>query len=190
MNERILEIACRIREMRDILEIPVEDMAELLDLSAEDYLSYEEGTKDFSFTFLYKVANKFQIDMTDLLTGRSPSLAEYFVVRKGQGIPIARREGFKYESLAYNFKDRFAQAFLVTAKYDEEESKKDFPLSRHEGQEFNYIIKGSLRFMVSGYETILNEGDSVYYNSNLPHGMVAHDEDCTFMAMIMNERSE
>jgi acetyl-CoA synthetase len=62
----------------------------------------------------------------------------------------------------------------------------EIPMSRHEGEEFNYIIKGSLRFRIDGEEVILNEGDSVYYNSGLPHGMVAAgDADCQFLAVVI-----
>lgn len=188
MNEKIHDISERIRGMRDILEITPDEMAKYLEITTEDYLSFENGEKDFTFTFLYKVANRFGIDMTDLLTGRSPNLAEYTIVRKGDGLPIERRKGFKYQSLAYNFKGREAETFLVTAKFDSSEKESDVPLSSHEGQEFDYLLSGRLRFVIDGHETVLNEGDSVYYNSKLQHGMTALDGDCTFMAVVINGR--
>ncbi|MHB1454503.1 MAG: helix-turn-helix domain-containing protein [Saccharofermentanales bacterium] len=188
MDDRILDIADRIRGMRDILNISEEEMAGIIGISETEYAKYERGECDFTFTFLYKVANRFGIDMTDLLTGRSPQLADFTVVRKGEGIPIDRRKGFKYESLAYQFKDRIAEPFLVAARYDEAAASGSITLNVHDGQEFDFIISGSLRVSIGGHETVLNQGDTVYYNSNLRHGMVAVGGDCTFMAVIMNNR--
>ena len=188
MNEKIQDIAERIKGMRDVIEITPEEMAEYLEMSVEEYLSFENAEKDFTFTFLYKIANRFGIDMTDLLTGRSPKLAEYTIVRKGEGLPIERRKGFKYQSLAYNFKDRIAETFLVTTGSGEEYAGTGIPVSTHSGQEFDYVIKGTLRFVIDDHETVLNEGDSIYYNSKLRHGMTAIGGDCTFMAVVMNDR--
>ncbi|MDD2392913.1 MAG: cupin domain-containing protein [Eubacteriales bacterium] len=188
MNEKIQDIADRIKGMRDVLEIHEKEMADLLDISVDEYLSYENAQRDFTFTFLYKVANRFGIDMTDLLTGRSPKLAEYTIVRSGEGLPIERRKGFTYQSLSYNFKDRIAETFLVTAKYDGAAAEGEILMSTHRGQEFDHVIKGSMRFVVDGHETVLNEGDCVYYNSGLRHGMTAVGGDCIFLAVVMNGR--
>lgn len=188
MDDRILDIAERIRGLRDILNIPVSEMAGILDIPEAEYAAYETGERDFTFTFLYKVASRFGIDMTDLLTGRSPQLADFAVVRKGEGISAERRKGFRYESLAYQFKDRIAEPFIVVAKYDEAAASGAIPLNSHEGQEFDYILSGSLRVSIDGHETVLNEGDTIYYNSGLRHGMVAVGQDCRFMAVIMNNR--
>lgn len=188
MDDRILDIAERIRGLRDILNISEGEMAELIGISEAEYAKYEQGERDFTFTFLYKVANRFGIDMTDLLTGRSPQLADFTVVRKDEGISVERRKGFRYSSLAYQFKDRIAEPFLVVARYDEAAASGSITLNVHDGQEFDYIISGSLRISIDNHETVLDEGDTVYYNSNLRHGMVAVGGDCTFMAVIMNNR--
>ncbi|MHB8962268.1 MAG: helix-turn-helix domain-containing protein [Saccharofermentanales bacterium] len=188
MDDRILDIAERIRGLRDILNIPAGEMAEMLEISEAEYAEYERGEHDFTFTFLFKVAHRFGIDMTDLLTGRSPQLADFTVVRKGEGISVHRRKGFLYESLAYQFKDRIAEPFLVVAKFDEAAASGVITLNSHDGQEFDYILSGTLRVSVDGHETVLGEGDTIYYNSSLRHGMAAVGGDCTFMAVIMNSR--
>lgn len=188
MEDKIQEIAERIRGLRDILDISVKEMSGILEITEEEYEAYERGERDFTFTFLYKAASRFGIDMTDLLTGRPPQLADFTVVRKGEGIPIERRKGFHYESLAYQFKDRIAEPFIVVAKYDEAAADGAITLSTHEGQEFDYVLKGSLRVEVDGHRMLLQEGDTVYYNSGLRHGMAAIGGDCTFMAVVMNQR--
>ncbi|MHB1483989.1 MAG: helix-turn-helix domain-containing protein [Saccharofermentanales bacterium] len=187
MEDRIMAIANRIKEMREILDISIEDMAAEIGVSPEEYSRYESGTDDFTFTFLFKAANRFGVDMTDLITGESPHLSVFSIVRKGEGLPIDRRKGFVYQNLAYQFKDRIAEPLLVVAKYDKEKAGEEIALSSHAGQEFDFILEGSLRVRVGGNEEILSEGDSIYYNSGIKHGMVAIDGDCTFMAVVMNE---
>lgn len=188
MEDKILAIAERLKGMRDILDIGVQEMADVTGVSAEDYLQYESGVKDFSFTFLYKAANRFGIDMTDLITGESPRLSSFSIVRKGEGLPIERRRGFKYQNLAYQFKERFAEPFMVVAKYDVTLQDEPIVLSSHPGQEFDHILSGSMRVRIGEHEAVIREGDTIYYNSGTPHGMVAVDGDCTFLAVVMNER--
>lgn len=187
MNKKIQDIAQRIHGMRDILDISTKEMSELLEITEEEYMSYEKGEKDFTFSFLHTVSRRFNIDLTDLLTGRSPKLAEYAIVRKGEGLPIDRREGFEYESLAFRFKGRIAEPFVVKAKYEKKAPEEQIVMNTHDGQEFNYVLKGALKIKIEKHETILNEGDCVYYNAKLPHGMIAFEDDCEFMAIIVND---
>ena len=188
MEDKILAIAERLKGMRDILDISVQEMADVTGVSQEDYLQYESGAKDFSFTFLYKAANRFGIDMTDLITGESPRLSGFSIVCKGEGLPIERRKGFKYQNLAYQFKERIAEPFLVVAKYDANAIGAPIPLSSHPGQEFDHILSGTMRVRIGDHEAVIREGDTIYYDSGIKHGMVAVDADCTFIAVVMNER--
>lgn len=190
MEEKIMAIAERLKGMRDVLDISVQEMADVTGVALEDYIQYESGLKDFSFTFLYKAANRFGIDMTDLITGESPHLTGFSIVRKDEGLPIERRKGFKYQNLAYQFKERIAEPFLVIAKYDEISAKGPIPMNSHAGQEFDYVLSGSMRVKIGENEAVLREGDTIYYNSGTKHGMVAMDGDCKFMAVVMNEKNK
>lgn len=184
--DRIKEIAERVAAMRDLCGYTVEEMAEATDVTIEEYESYESGNKDFSFTFLYKCADKFGIDMVELLTGENPHLTEFTVVHDGMGLPIKRRFGFEYYHLASFFKGKISEPFLVKAPYKQEDQDAPIPTSIHDGQEFDYVISGSLRFTYDGHEENLIAGDSVYYNSGKPHGMIATSKDgCTFLAVVM-----
>ena len=188
MEAKLVEIAMRIRELREILEITPEQAAQATNTSIEEYLSCENGQKDFSFTFLYKCAKKFGVDMTELLTGESPHLSGYTVVRAGAGLPIRRRESFQYNHLAANFKKKLAEPFIVTAPYREEEQNAPITLSYHTGQEFDYIISGKMRFAHEDHIEELGPGDSVYYDSGRGHGMIATSKDgCTFLAIVLRE---
>jgi len=190
MNEMIIEIAQRIRGLREDFGISVAEMAKLVEVSEEEYLSYEEGKRDFSFTFLYKVAVRLGLDISELLTGSSPTLSVYTHVKKGKGLAIERRKGFKYLSLAYLFKNRNAEPFVVEAPYDEAADNGEILQRSHDGQEFDYILSGSLKVRIDDHEFIMEEGDSVYYDATRKHGMVAtNGKDCVFLAVVIRDQN-
>ena len=191
METRIIEIAQRIRGLREILELSEAEMAKKASVTLEEYRAAESGKADFSFTFLYACAAAFGVDIVELLTGEKPKLSFYTVVRKGKGLPIHRREGFTYKHLAYRMKDKMAEPFLVTAPYSAQEQELPIPLSRHQGQEFDYILKGSLKVQLEDHIEILGEGDAIYYDSNHGHGMIATGgNDCTFIALVVRDPDE
>lgn len=193
MEPRVAEIAERVRSLREVLNISAEEMGQVQNMTAEEYLECEQGAKDFSFMFLYRCAEKFGIDMIELLTGENPRLSGYTIVRSGKGLSMERRRGLEYQHLAANFRDKQVEPFLVKAPYVEEDLDKPIAVSIHEGQEMDYILEGSLKFIYDGHVEILNAGDSVYYNSGRGHGMIAvGGKPCTFLALVMkggNERN-
>ena len=88
---RIKEVAERIASLREDLGISVEEMAVITGCSVDEYKALESGEQDFSFTFIYKCANAFHVEITDLMEGISPELSGYTVTRKCEGVPIVRR---------------------------------------------------------------------------------------------------
>lgn len=186
MHPQINEIAFRIRSLREDLGISQEEMAISIGISTQDYIAAEEGPADYSFSFLYHAAEKLGVDMIDLLTGEGPHLSGYSLIRKGDGLAIKRRESFEYLHLAPAFKDKLAEPFYVTAPYIEEEQDAPITLSSHEGQELNYIVKGKLRFAYENHVEDLNPGDTIFYDSSRPHGMIAiGGEACEFLAIVL-----
>jgi acetyl-CoA synthetase len=187
MEGIIKDIGERLQGMRDILGMTVAEMAAVTGVSEQDYLAVEAGEKDFSFTFLYKAAHHFGLDLTDLITGESPHLSGYTLVRKGDGLPIARRAGFKYLNLAANFRGRAAEPFMVTAPYESQAETSSISLNSHEGQEMDYIVVGTLRVKIGDHEEIMKEGDTIFYDSAKPHGMVAiGGVPCQFLAIVFS----
>ena len=186
MNYSIKEVAERLKALREIVGISAEEMSRRTDTSPEDYAHIEQGEKDFSVTFVYKCAEILGVDIIELLTGDNPKLKRYCVVRKGTGLPVKRREGFEYQHLAYLFKDKKIEPFLVIAPYSEEEQEKPISLSVHEGQEYDYILSGSLKTVIDGKIKVLNAGDSIIYDSSAPHGMIAtNGAKCEFLAILI-----
>ena len=191
MENQIKLIAQRILESRRISGKSVADMAEIIGITPEQYEEYERGEADYSFTFLYKCAKIFGIDVYDLLTGESTKLSTYQVVRNGAGFPLARRKGFSYNHLAVNFKEKQTEPFLVTAPFKEESLSKPIPLSSHRGVEFDYVLTGTLKVQIGDHIEVLNAGDSVYYNSETPHGMIAIDgKPCEFLAILTDDKGD
>jgi len=188
MSEQIIQVAERIRGLRLILDITPEEMAEVTDTTVEQYLGLESGENDFSFTFLFKCAQRFGVDIAEIVTGDMPKLSFYTITRAGEGLPIRRRAGFEYQHMAFLLKNRMAEPFIVKAPYNEEEQNKPIHLSTHAGQEFDLVLKGQLKMQLENHVEILNEGDSVYYNSDHGHGMIAAGgQDCTFLAIVIPE---
>ncbi len=183
---RIKEVAERIARLREDLGISVEEMAAKTDYSVEDYKKFESGEKDFSFTFIYKCANAFHVEISELMEGSSPELSGYTVTRKGEGVPIVRREGFVYNRLASKFKNKTVEPFHVVIPYSEEALSKPLHLASHAGQEMDIVLKGTLRMIVGSHTEILHEGDCIYYDSSMPHDEVAlGGEDCEIYAFVM-----
>lgn len=185
-DPKIPEIAERIRALREMCEFTCEEMAEATGVGVDEYTSLESGDRDFGFTFLYKCAQKLGVDLIEILTGSNPHLTDFTIIRAGQGLPIKRREGFSYFHLAATFKDKISEPFLVSAPYIEAEQDAPIHLSHHEGQEFDYIISGTLRFSHEGRMVDVGPGDALYYDSGKGHGMIATSpEGCTFLAIVM-----
>ncbi len=185
-NEHLKDVALRIRNAREILGFTEEIMAQNTDITVEEYRAYENGEKEFGFTFIYKCAKCFNLDPTDLLKGASPTLTSYEVTKCGGGLPITRKEGYEYKNLASMFKKKTAEPFRVIIPYLEngDEGK----ASSHKGQEFDIVVRGKLKITVGNNTEILEPGDTIYYNSAIPHKLSAvGGEDVEIYAIVMKE---
>ncbi len=186
-QNKLTEVAMRIREMREILGFTTADMAEKTEVTVDAYEQYESGTLDFPFSFIHKCSLAFGIDMTDLLEGRSKNLlSSYTVTRKGQGQQTAKEDGIAIANLAPRFRDKIAEPYWVRYEYNPSQVNKPIHLATHSGQEFDLVISGKLKVQIGDHTEILGEGDSIYYDSSTPHGMIAVDgEDCVFCAVVL-----
>ena len=185
-NEHLKDVALRIRNAREILGLSEEIMAQNTDITADEYKAYENGEKDFDFTFIYKCAKCLNLDPTDLLKGASPTLTSYEVTRRGGGLPITRKEGYEYKNLASMFKNKTSEPYHVIIPYLENAGEGE--TSSHKGQEFDIVVKGRLKMTVGSNTEILEAGDTIYYNSATPHRLVAMDgNDVEIYAIVMKD---
>lgn len=184
MTEQLTEIGKRLYALRDIAEISLRDMAEKMDMSPEEYEAHETGQKDFSFSFLYNAAGILGVDVLDIISGESPKLSQCTLVRKGKGYDIVRRAAYDYKHLAFTFRNKKAEPFLVTIEPKPEEIEPD--KHAHEGQEFNYVLTGAMKLYLGDDVYELFEGDSVYFDSGIRHAMRAMgNESAKFLVMVI-----
>ncbi len=183
---QLSEIAKRIRELREIMGWSIAEMAEKTEVDAELYTKYESGNTDIPFSFIHKCSLAFDVEMTELLEGRTANLSSYTVTRKGKGQQTAKEEGIDIKNLAPKFRDKIAEPYYVRYEYSAAQQNKPIHLAKHSGQEFDLVLSGSLKVQIGEHTEILREGDSIYYDSSTPHGMIAIDgQDCVFCAVVL-----
>jgi mannose-6-phosphate isomerase-like protein (cupin superfamily) len=184
MDEQIKQIAERLRGLRDVLDLTPEEVAASCQMPVDVYLEMESGNKDISVSALQQIARKYEVSLDVLMFGEEPKMNAYFLTRKGAGVSVERSKAYKYEALASGFRRRMADPFIVTVEPKPEGTA--MHLNSHEGQEFNMVMEGRLLLNIDGKDIILNEGDSLYFDSTKPHGMQALDgKTVKFLAVIM-----
>lgn len=185
MSEQLKEMGVRLATLREIRELTAAQMAQKTEVSEQEYLAYERGEKDFSFSFLNNAAAVLGVDVTDIMSGQSPQLASCAVVKKGRGMHIKKNNAYDYKHLAYTFKDKKAEPFLVTVMPDDKKVDKN-NFHAHEGQEFNYVVSGKMDFYIGELFYELEKGDSVYFDSGIPHFFKAKgNKSAKFIAIVM-----
>ena len=161
MCDPIQSIATRLRGLREALELTQEEVAASCNLPVGQYREMESGTADFSVNVLQTISRHYGISLDVLMFGEEPKMNAYFITRAGKGVSV-----------------------IVTV----EPAAADAPmhLNCHPGQEMNYVLEGRLLIGLNGKEIVLNTGDSLYFDSGLPHGMKALDgKTVRFLAIIM-----
>lgn len=171
MDEQIKQIGERLKGLREVLDIPAEEVAQLCDISLEHYLKIEAGEADPSVYRLSKISKRYGIALDVLLFGEEPRMSSYFLTRKGQGLSVERRKEYKYQSLASGFRGRKVDPFLT--QVDPLPEGTSFHKNSHEGQEFDYIVEGQMEITIGEKVMVLNEGDSIYFDAKQPHCMRA-----------------
>jgi transcriptional regulator with XRE-family HTH domain len=181
MSEDLKQIAARIRELRLIFGYSEEETAADLGIDADRYRSYESEGSDIPISVLYHLANKYKVDLTEILTGLTPRLNTFCVVPSGHGINVDRYPGYNIQSLSHRFMNKVMEPMLVTLEPSDHEPA----LVTHSGQEFNYVLDGSIYFLFEEKRLLLNKGDSVYFDPTHPHGqMAAGSQSASFLTVI------
>ncbi|RHJ93549.1 helix-turn-helix domain-containing protein [Parabacteroides bouchesdurhonensis] len=184
MNEQIKQIAERLAGLRDALEVTPAEMAKVCNLTTEEYLKLESGTVDISVSILHQISQAYGVELTTLMFGDEPKMSSYFITRNGKGVAVERTKAYKYQSLGAGFAGRKADPFLVTVHPKPEDEP--IYLNSHAGQEYNLVLQGRMLLQINNKDLILEEGDSIYFNSELPHGMKALDGNkVVFLAVIL-----
>ncbi len=191
LDLKIKEMAERIRELREIEGLSTAQMAEKTGVSEQEYVECEQGAKDLNFAFIYRCALALSVNVTEIIEGYSPKLKGYTVTRHGAGQKIAQAHGMTYFNMAYAFQNRIAEPLFVKSVYNPDAQNSQIELTTHAGQECDIVVDGYLMVQIGEHKEVLGPGDSIYYDSDVPHGMIAvNGKDCTFYAIVLNPTGE
>ena len=183
MSEYNKNIGTRVKELRELSDVSVEEIIDDLKIDKETYEKYESGEVDIPASFLCEISNVLCVDLSLLLTGEETRMNIFDVTRKDKGIIVERKKEYKYENLCKHFTHKKAEMFIVTVDPKENAVPS---LNSHPGQEFNYVLEGSLKLYIHNNEIILNEGDCVIFDAVHRHAMTAlNNKPAKFLAMIM-----
>jgi len=182
----VSEMSGRIRELREICGFTAAQMASELGIDEDHYAGYENTGENIPISALYHIANILKVDMSELITGRTPRLDAFCVVPAGKGVNIDRYPGYAFEGLAYKFINKVMEPMIVTV----EPQDGDPELVTHGGQELNYVLEGSVLVLFDDKRLLLNEGDSIYFDPVHPHGQKSmNGKRARFLTIITGERS-
>lgn len=182
MKEKIEEIGSRLRELRELSKVSAEEMADYLKMPIEIYNCYEEGRLDIPASVLIGAARRFDVDMGLILTGEEPKMNIFTITRNGEGVEVERRKQYRYQNLAGKFIHKKAEPFIVTVE-PKKEKPKDYS---HPGQEFHYVLEGSLKMYIHDNEIVLDQGDSIFFDSSYAHAMEAlGDQPAKMLVLVM-----
>lgn len=170
MEEELKEAGLRIKGLREACDVTEEEMAQDLGVDVRTYQQWEANGADVPISAVYHIAHKFGVDMTEVLTGTSAKLDTYHVVRRGEGKAVDRHPAYRFEDMAWRYRGKIMQPLVVILDPSDEPAE----LITHRGQEFNFVIEGSVAVTVGDHEFILNEWDSIYFNPEIPHGQKCH----------------
>jgi quercetin dioxygenase-like cupin family protein len=185
MEEAMKQIGERLRGLREIMDLEVSELANLCGVSEERYLKIERGEADITISNLMKIARRCGVSADVLMFGEEPHMKSYYVTRRGQGLSVERTKAYKYESLTSGFQNRKANAFIVTVEPKPDATK--IYKNSHSGQEFNYVLEGTMELHIGEKVIRLGEGDSIYFESTTPHGMKAiGDKPVRFVAVAID----
>lgn len=184
MNEQVEQIAKRIKELREVLELSTQEVAVQLGIDVEEYLRYESGGDDIPVGVLYGAAALFQVDPTLLLTGQAPKMRSFSLVRQGDGLEVERYPGYRFSSLATNYIGREMEPMVV--KIDPIDGEPEYFM--HSGQEFNFVLDGKMKVLIGDHELLMEKGDSLYFDPRISHAQVAVDGPAVFLTVI-NEQA-
>lgn len=164
----VSEISEKIRQLRKKHALTLDQMAEKTGLS-KGYLSKIENAKNEHFppfSTLSRIANALAVKVAWLLTDDEESEAKYFILRKAERMPIVMKSGstlFTKWPLANGKPGRNLNPSLMEIPFKHQQ------IYHHDGEEFYFILEGKLKFTYGKKEFVLKEGDSLYFDTDVPH---------------------
>jgi transcriptional regulator with XRE-family HTH domain len=181
-----IEIGKKIKEIRENKGISLQEFAKLTGFSSAILSQIENHLESPSLGTLLKIAKALEVDLGIFfgVEGKSP----YYITKKGEGVNVARfaskdgitRYGYKFSSLGIGKKNRKLEPFIVELEPETLKNEKTFA---HEGEEFIYVLEGKVEITIGEHKEILEIGDSIYYDSTMPHLVRCVGEKAVILAV-------
>jgi len=171
-----LRIGEKVRELREKKGLSLQDMANRTGYTSALLSQVENHLISPPLGALIKIAKALEVKVGTFF-GEEPR-ESYAIVRRDERKHISRYAskegvsyGYAYESLGFDKKDRQMEPFLVTLEPATVKSEK---LSTHDGEEFIFVLEGEMEAILGGHKDVLHPGDSIYYDSTIPHKVQCH----------------
>jgi transcriptional regulator with XRE-family HTH domain len=184
------EMGKRLKKARESRGLSIFDVYLRTNIPVDQLSQIEEGKVIPPLGTVIKLAKPLDIKIDYLISGEEGE--DYTIVRKDdRKVTLrydSRRErhyGYEYESLAPHKTDRHMEPFLVTL----EPSGTDEERSIHDGQEFIFVLQGKMEVRLRDHFHVLEPGDSIYYDSTVPHLVKCHSGETTkILAVLYTEK--
>lgn len=182
MANDIKDVAKRLIEIRTFSDFSTKEVAEKLGIDEKEYIDYENAVKEVPINVIYRFAALMDTEPMYITSGKMPSKDDAVVVYGGNGVSVKRYDGYTFSSLAADFKHKQMNPMLVTMDPTDKPE-----LVSHGGQELNFVLEGELRVVVGNKEYFLREGDSIYFNPQLPHAQIPMNNKSVKFLTVIND---
>lgn len=170
-----LGLGRKIKTIREARKLTTEEVAKKASLTPILLSQIENEGATPPVATLLKIAQALDTHIGDFFVDAAPR-KRYEVVRKGEHKKVSRKPtpdksplSYSYEALAYRLTKRHMEPFLVEFDVDIDE---DVPPLSHKGEEFVFVLEGEIEFQVEDEVVRLAQGDSLYFDSNIPHAFI------------------
>lgn len=166
-----LDIGSQIRSLRNQRNLTLQELSDLTGLSKPNLSQIENNIVTPPISTLLKISSALGVPIGTFFQ-KSSQETNMVVVRKEDRYGIAKGPhishiGYQYEPLAYPKADKNMEPFIV---HMEQREAEDVVFNNHKGEEFLFVLEGELEFRCGDDLVVLNEGDSLYFDSSIPHG--------------------
>jgi transcriptional regulator with XRE-family HTH domain len=182
-----IRVGEKIKALREQKGLSLKDVADLTGFSTALLSQMENHLVSPSLGTIIKLARSFGVKVGDFLgeTQGEP----FTIVRKDERKNVSRfaskegvKYGYSYESLGFEKKDRHMEPFIVTL---EPATVKTSKTSVHEGEEFIFVLEGEMEVILGNHTDVLYPGDSIYYDSTIPHRVQCHQDKGTKILAVL-----
>jgi quercetin dioxygenase-like cupin family protein/ribosome-binding protein aMBF1 (putative translation factor) len=182
----VVNVGERVKAVRERLGLSLEDVYQRTDIHVSLLVQIEAGDVAPPLGIVIKLAKALEMKMGYFISGEEDRA--YTIVRRDDRKVISRYDstkgkhyGYEYESLAPHKRDRHMEPFLVTLYPASTEEER----STHDGQEFIFVLQGKMQVRLGKEIHILEPGDSIYYDSTVPHLVKCYGEETTKILAVL-----